>query len=206
MLGLGPLGELATRRTGQGQTPLVHFIELPQDKSRTVMNRRFFISLIVVLTVLTAASSPEQQAVAGGNSGWGWAKPMNKRMGAFYTSNKNANFSRNSTKRSTSYRYHHRPPAATKYRPAPPRQILPHRIPQPVAPVPTPAVTPPPIPAAESSLGLKKQVSIWTAGGVAKPPVQISKTKVLPPPNALPGSSAVAAPLPHASTTNRFWQ
>jgi hypothetical protein len=54
--------------------------------------------LVATLVVPLAA-----QAKAG-DPGWGWAKPLNKRMGAFYTSNRNANFGR-----STSKSYHRRP-------------------------------------------------------------------------------------------------
>ncbi|MEM6331257.1 MAG: hypothetical protein AAF790_13540, partial [Planctomycetota bacterium] len=34
---------------------------------------------------------------ARGSSSWGWAKPLNKKLGAFYTSNQRANFSRSSS-------------------------------------------------------------------------------------------------------------
>ncbi|QEF98873.1 hypothetical protein Mal15_29300 [Stieleria maiorica] len=179
------------------------------------MNRRFFASLIVVITTLAAVFLPEQQAVAGGNSGWGWAKPINKKLGLFYTSNKNANFSRNSTKKSTGYRHYHRRPAATKYVPAPSPQRLQHSVPQPVAPVPAPAVTPPPIPAAEASAGSQKQVSIWTADPISNSPGRLATTQTLPPPNVLPNTTTrpnvtanpvATGPLPHASTTDRIWQ
>ena len=64
------------------------------------------ISLAVTMFVTSVACS---DLYAGGKSGWGWAKPLNKRLGAFYTSNKNANFSRSSrssrTYRRRSYRY-----------------------------------------------------------------------------------------------------
>ncbi|OYP36373.1 hypothetical protein [Rhodopirellula sp. MGV] len=56
---------------------------------------RFAIALILTASVTFCATN----AQAGGHS-WGWSKPMNKRMGAFYTSNKNANFQRHSTSRS----------------------------------------------------------------------------------------------------------
>ncbi|MCD0460464.1 hypothetical protein [Roseiconus lacunae] len=59
---------------------------------------------IVFVAVVFVSAAPAQ---AGGN-GWGWSKPINKRMGAFYTSNKNANFQRKSNYKTPSHYNHHR--------------------------------------------------------------------------------------------------
>ena len=59
--------------------------------------------VLLVTSVLAISLTGTATVHAGGNSRWGWAKPMNKRMGAFYTSNRNANFGRSNHQRSSSY-------------------------------------------------------------------------------------------------------
>ncbi|MCS7467477.1 hypothetical protein NZK35_12550 [Stieleria sp. ICT_E10.1] len=163
------------------------------------MNRPQPFVLLVALSILGSGLIAGGDACAGGNSGWGWAKPLNKRMGAFYTSNKNANFSRQRSQRSSGYSYHRRLPTATKYVPAPaatvPQQHLPQNqlppIAVPVSPSPGSAVPSPGFP--------KPQVAVWSA---IAPPQQNTPAK----PAVTASQAKQTEPLPHRSTTNSFWQ
>ncbi|MDV6029522.1 MAG: hypothetical protein F9B45_05325 [Phycisphaera sp. RhM] len=163
------------------------------------MNRPQPFALLVAVTVLASGLLATGDASAGGNSGWGWAKPLNKRMGAFYTSNKNANFSRQRSQTSRGSSYHRRLPSATQYHRAPatyvPQQQLPP-VAEPVSPAPVSAV---PISAAPAPVKPKAPVGIWSA--VAPPPQHTPAKPVIAPPQPKSTES-----LPHRSTTNRFWQ
>ncbi|QDV81939.1 hypothetical protein [Planctomycetes bacterium TBK1r] len=163
------------------------------------MNRPQPFALLVALTVLGSGLLATGDASAGGNSGWGWAKPMNKRMGAFYTSNKNANFSRQRSQPSRGSSYHRRLPSATQYHRAPatyvPQQQLPP-IAVPVSPVP---VSPAPISAVPTPVERKAPVAIWSA--VVQPPQHTPAKPAAAPPQPKPIES-----LPHRSTTDSFWQ
>ena len=65
------------------------------------MHRSIKQTIFYATAMVVVASIGLDQAHAGGGSGWGWAKPLNKRLGAFYTSNRNANFSRQTRTRTT---------------------------------------------------------------------------------------------------------
>lgn len=78
------------------------------------MNRPLLIAIAAAFCLVPVSAGT---AAAKGSSGWGWAKPMNKRMGAFYTSNKNANFSRSSQSKQH-YRSHSQPRQASQVQPA----------------------------------------------------------------------------------------
>ncbi|MCC9600812.1 hypothetical protein LOC67_09565 [Stieleria sp. JC731] len=70
------------------------------------MNRSKSIKSLIALAITAFVVTAAAPAEAG--NGWGWAKPMNKRMGAFYTSNKNANFQHHSQQRTyNNYNYQH---------------------------------------------------------------------------------------------------
>ena len=167
------------------------------------MNKRVF-SLALLVAVFCTATCLSTSAQAGGKSGWGWAKPLNKRMGAFYTSNRNANFSR-SKKTSTRSYYHHRSqhvvypshqanPVVVR-KPVAPQYVAPqHVIQQSVAPVPRQAVP--------------HHVAPQAAQPVA-PTVKSNPVTVPPNPSpqtAAPLPSTKGNALPHRSTTNVFWQ
>ena len=158
------------------------------------MNRPQPFALLVAVTVLGSGLLATGDASAGGNSGWGWAKPMNKRMGAFYTSNKNANFSRQRSKPSSGSSYHRRMPTVTQYHPAPVTYVPQLQRPPvavPVSPAPASVVPPPVKP--------KAPVAIWSA--VVQPPQHTPAKPAAAPPQPKP-----TEPLPHRSTTNSFWQ
>lgn len=95
------------------------------------MNRSAKTLIAIVITVIGSSLLTAEFTYAGG-SGWGWAKPMNKRMGLFYTSNKNANFGRSHQKTSSnSYRRYSRYkvyPAPTTAPVVVPQYSVPHGV------------------------------------------------------------------------------
>ena len=162
------------------------------------MNKRV-LSLALLVAVFCTATCLSHPAQAGGKSGWGWAKPLNKRMGAFYTSNRNANFSR-SKKTSTRSYYHHRSQQVVypshQANPVVVRKpIAPqHVIQQPVAPVPGQAV-----PHHVAPQAAQQVVPTVKAKPMTVPPSPSPQT-------AAPLPATKANSLPHKSTTNVFWQ
>ena len=147
--------------------------------------KKFFL----IVTVVVGASFIAQSAAnAGGNSGWGWQKPMNKRMGLFYTSNKNANFNRSSNKTSTNH-YYHKPSQATISRPISVPVIVPQHygVPHQVISSPTSQALPVAPPVASPSQVAPAAVQTPVATPAKTPP-------------------AAAGALPFKSTTNTFWQ
>ncbi|PAY18158.1 hypothetical protein CKO51_17845 [Rhodopirellula sp. SM50] len=163
------------------------------------MNRLHLFVLLVAVSILGSGLIAGGDACAGGNSGWGWAKPMNKRMGAFYTSNKNANFSRQRSQPSRGSSYHRRLPSVTTYHRAPATYVPQRQVPQKqLAPVAIP-VSPSPVRTVPTPGKPKPSVGIWSA---TAPPQQNTPTK----PAATAPQPSQSGPLPHRSTTNSFWQ
>lgn len=154
-------------------------------------------SIAVVLAVLASSILGGSEVRAGGGSGWGWAKPMNKRMGAFYTSNRNANFSRSSQSRHVSTPYH-KPYQQTYQQPVQP--VVTHRY---LAPVVAP--------------GVASKVVVTQPAGTHAPVVISRPTSVVNPvagkpivsPKPIfstPPSKTQHDALPYQSKANAFWQ
>ncbi|KAA5547225.1 hypothetical protein FYK55_02150 [Roseiconus nitratireducens] len=157
-----------------------------------------FASLALTL-VLGVGAVP---ASAGGGSGWGWKKPMNKRMGLFYTSNRNANFSR--TKRTQNYSHYGHVRTQS---------------------VPVYSSTPVTVPSTSQTWGVPSQVPQHSAPVVVQPSLSHGPTSVptttVPPtsaapvrkvqprvvqPKTMPSAPVTESVLPHQSTTHTFWQ
>lgn len=163
------------------------------------MNRSLPVVMIVALFATSLVAVTDVHA--GGGSGWGWAKPMNKRMGAFYTSNRNANFSR-SNKRSTHSYPRSQPAYTTSPRYHVPQSGASHQIvPSNVAPAPPlhHAVVQPRVVAGGKSVP-QPSTRFGISPATSIPPV----TKpVSVPPTDRPSDVKV---LPHKSTATTFWQ
>jgi len=139
----------------------------------------------IVAVALIAAVVSCSNAEAGGN-GWGWAKPLNKRMGLFYTSNRNANFSRSKHRTQT---YHSSP---YRHRTVVPTSRSVHTAPV-IRSVPAPTT--------------RVIVRSRNAGGTSVPATVAPTVRSAPETKAtLPMLPLREGALPHQSTTNRFWQ
>ena len=165
--------------------------------SQTINKCVFTFTAFVIIFGATG-----HEAEAGGGSGWGWAKPLNKRQGAFYTTNKNANFSRDNRSRSSfSYRTHRQPvyrQPTTVY----PQRVYPRVIHQPHVVV-TPAA-----PIVQSTQVWPAQPSTSQRVIVGKPPVQMTQPGVKPQavtPANPPSSSAPAPPVETTQAAVQRW-
>jgi hypothetical protein len=173
------------------------------------MNRSAKTFLVLAVTVLGTGLLSDAEVHAGGGSSWGWKKPMNKRMGALYTSNRNANFSRsNQRKTSSHYGNSQRQNTYTQqhvrqsYAPQAyvPRQTTASQMPHQV--VVNPAVvknrqtlSQQTVPQTNSHRATSPNTGFWL--GPAKPSPAATAPVAAPSPNR--------DVLPHKSTTSTFW-
>jgi len=158
------------------------------------MSRRFQNAVVATLAALLVCSLGAVDASAGGGSGWGWAKPLNKRMGAFYTSNKNANFTR--SKRSRSHYRSYRSYATPRSQRVIPghHSVRKQYVPQQVTPARQPVIIRRHVPTTTIRSSQPTVIPSSQPHRVPSAPVQTT--------NPAPTSQT----LPHRSTATGYWQ